>query len=106
MEWRWSAKRDWSKEDILYCRKRKVSNKGSRIHEHLIGSLYSYKMNRGVQYESFWGECLFYYLLELDPQTIRYYEQPDGKTAMQIKNCIAVFHYGAVSFVMTSVIFS
>ncbi|MGG1515533.1 hypothetical protein ABE504_08975 [Paenibacillus oryzisoli] len=72
----WSAKKDWNKEDDLYSRKRNVSNKGSREFEHLIGSMYSHKMKRGVQYESFWGECLFYYLLELDFATIRYYEQP------------------------------
>ncbi|KRE48404.1 hypothetical protein [Paenibacillus sp. Soil724D2] len=76
MDYNWSTKKDWSKEDKLYSRKRNVSNKGSREFEHLIGTIYSHKMNRGVQYESFWGECLFYYLLELDPLTIRYYEQP------------------------------
>ncbi|WP_088835165.1 hypothetical protein [Paenibacillus tyrfis] len=76
MDWDWSIKKDWSKEDKIYSRKREVSNKGSREHEHLIGSIYSHKMKRSVQYESFWGECLFYYLLELDPLTIRYYEQP------------------------------
>ncbi|KRF06044.1 hypothetical protein ASG89_20080 [Paenibacillus sp. Soil766] len=76
MDYNWSTKKDWSKEDKLYSRKRNVTNKGSREFEHLIGSIYSYKMNRGVQYESFWGECLFYYLLELDRLTIRYYEQP------------------------------
>lgn len=69
MDFNWSAKKDWSKEDKLYSRKRNVSNKGSREHEHLIGTLYSHRMKRGVQYESFWGECLFYYLLELDPHT-------------------------------------
>lgn len=72
----WRAKRDWTKEDKLYSRKRNVSNKGSRNHEHIIGTMYSHKMKRGVQYESLWGECLFYYLLELDPLTVRYYEQP------------------------------
>lgn len=75
MNFNWSAKKDWSKEDKLYSRKRNVSNKGSRTHEHIIGSIYSYKMERSVQYESLWGECLFYYLLELDPLTVRYYEQ-------------------------------
>ncbi|MBA2939866.1 hypothetical protein HZF08_16255 [Paenibacillus sp. CGMCC 1.16610] len=76
MDYNWSTKIDWSKEDKLYARKRNVTNKGSREFEHLIGSIYSHKMKRGVQYESFWGECLFYYLLELDKLTIRYYEQP------------------------------
>jgi hypothetical protein len=33
-------------------------------------------MKRKVGYESLWGECLFYYLLELDTQTVRYYDQP------------------------------
>jgi hypothetical protein len=33
-------------------------------------------MKRSIQYESLWGECLFYYLLELDPLIVRYYEQP------------------------------
>jgi hypothetical protein len=75
MEWLWSAKKDWSREDKLFARKRNVSNKGSREFEHLIGVMYSHRMKRGVQYESFWGECLFYYLLELDPQVVRYYEQ-------------------------------
>ncbi|MCY9697188.1 hypothetical protein [Paenibacillus alginolyticus] len=74
-EMNWSVKADWSKEDKLYSRKRDVSNKDSREFEHLIGKIYSHKMKRGVQYESFWGECLFYYLLEYDPQTIHYYEQ-------------------------------
>lgn len=76
MDFNWNEKKDWSNEDKLYSRKRDVSNKGSREFEHLIGSIYSHKMKRGVQYESFWGECLFYYVLELDPLIIRYYEQP------------------------------
>lgn len=76
MDWEWSRKKDWSNEDEVYARKRNVSNKGSREHEHVIGKIYSCKMKRGVQYESLWGECLFYYLLELDPLTVRYYEQP------------------------------
>jgi hypothetical protein len=76
MNYNWSTKKDWSKEDKLYARKRNVTKKGSREFEHLIGSIYSHKMKRGVQYESFWGECLFYYFLELDRGTIRYYEQP------------------------------
>lgn len=76
MKWEWSKKKSWSKEDLIYARKRDVTNKGSREHEHLIGAIYSCKMKRGVQYESLWGECLFYYLLELDPLAVRYYEQP------------------------------
>jgi len=36
----------------------------------------SRKMSRHIPYESFWGECLFYYLLELDRLNVRYYAQP------------------------------
>jgi hypothetical protein len=53
-----------------------VNNRGSRTHVHIIGSIPSRKMNRSIGYESLWGECLFYYFLEIDPLTIRYYEQP------------------------------
>ncbi|MBT2716958.1 TnsA endonuclease N-terminal domain-containing protein [Bacillus sp. ISL-57] len=67
----------WENEDKLYSPKRKVNNKRSHFIKHLSGFLPSYKMNRSqIGYESFWGECLFYYYLELDPQIIRYYEQP------------------------------
>jgi hypothetical protein len=76
MDWEWSKKKNWSIEDQLYARKREVTNKGSHEHEHLIGAIYSSKMKRSVQYESLWGECIFYYLLELYPLMIRYYEQP------------------------------
>jgi hypothetical protein len=72
----WSSKQSWEKEDLLYSAKRKVNNTGSRSHLHIIGSIFSRKMNRSIAYESLWGECLFYYFLELDPLTIRYYEQP------------------------------
>jgi hypothetical protein len=71
----WSNK-SWEVEDKLFSPKRKVNNKKSHFIPHLSGYLFSYKMNRDVGYESFWGECLFYYYLELDPKTIRYYEQP------------------------------
>lgn len=54
----------------------KVNNKGSRNSPHIIGSIPSRKMERHIPYESLWGECLFYYLLELDPITVRYYPQP------------------------------
>ncbi|MDQ0873865.1 hypothetical protein QFZ77_002524 [Paenibacillus sp. V4I3] len=72
----WKSKNSWVQEDSMYSPKRKVNNKGSREHEHIIGSIPSLKMNRSIGYESFWGECLFYYLLEIDPLTVRYYEQP------------------------------
>ncbi|OCT12539.1 hypothetical protein A8709_32475 [Paenibacillus pectinilyticus] len=72
----WKSKKCWAQEDALYFPKRKVNNKGSRNHEHIIGSIPSRKMNRSIGYESFWGECLFYYLLEIDPLTVRYYAQP------------------------------
>ncbi|KJD44174.1 hypothetical protein [Paenibacillus terrae] len=72
----WVGKRSWLHEDELYSPKRKVSNKGSRKYTHIIGSFPSIKMNRHIGYESLWGECLFYYFLELDPMTIRYYPQP------------------------------
>lgn len=71
----WSNK-SWVNEDNLFFPKRKVNNKKSHFIPHLSGYLYSYKMQRDIGYESFWGECLFYYYLELDPLTIRYYEQP------------------------------
>lgn len=72
----WKSKQSWAQEDALYAPKRKVNNKGSREHEHVIGSIPSLKMNRSIHYESFWGECLFYYFLEIEPLTVRYYEQP------------------------------
>ncbi|MEK5415687.1 hypothetical protein [Paenibacillus sp. FSL L8-0708] len=72
----WLSKKTWRKEDELYSPKRKVNNKGSRNFPHIIGSIPSRKMERHIPYESLWGECLFYYLLELDPLTVRYYPQP------------------------------
>ncbi|MEK3909672.1 hypothetical protein [Paenibacillus sp. FSL H7-0331] len=72
----WKSKRSWVQEDAMYSPKRKVNNKGSREHKHIIGSIPSRKMNRSISYESLWGECLFYYFLEIDPLTVRYYEQP------------------------------
>src|SRR5690348_10535679 len=70
----WSHK-NWSEEDLLYEQKRNVQNKISWRMPHIIGSFYSYKLNRVIEYESL-GELLFYFLLELDRQTIRYYVQP------------------------------
>ncbi|NOU88338.1 hypothetical protein GC102_21620 [Paenibacillus sp. LMG 31460] len=72
----WISKKSWIQEDAMYLPKRKVNNKGSREHEQIIGSIPSLKMNRSISSESFWRECLFYYLLEIDPLTVRYYEQP------------------------------
>lgn len=72
MSW---TNRSWEQEDTLYAPKRKVSNRGSQKRPHVIGAYYSPKMLREVEYESL-GEYLFYSLLELDPQTVRYYVQP------------------------------
>jgi hypothetical protein len=65
----------WEHLDKQYYPKRKVNNKLSWKMPHSKGSFYSNKMNRTVEYESL-SECLFYYLLELDPFTERYYVQP------------------------------
>ncbi|MCP3797580.1 hypothetical protein [Paenibacillus sp. CH40] len=62
-------------EDELYLPKRKVSNRGSHYHHHIIGSFFSQKNKRTVEYESL-SERLFYYYLELDTEVIRYYVQP------------------------------
>ncbi|MFF0830695.1 hypothetical protein ACFYU8_28015 [Brevibacillus sp. NPDC003359] len=72
MDW---SNRNWSKEDKLYAPKRKVDNKGSHNKPHVIGSIASYKMSRDVAYHSL-AECLFYYFLELDQASMRYYVQP------------------------------
>ncbi|KAB7663886.1 hypothetical protein [Bacillus sp. B1-b2] len=34
------------------------------------------KNEKSCWYESLWGECLFYYILELELNTVRYYDQP------------------------------
>ncbi|WP_078543091.1 PDDEXK family nuclease [Litchfieldia alkalitelluris] len=73
MDW---VNKFWALEDKLYNLKRKVDNKQSKYKQHMIGSFRSNKMQRPVYYESLWGECLLFYILELDPTTIRYYEQP------------------------------
>ncbi|GGM39215.1 hypothetical protein GCM10011351_26710 [Paraliobacillus quinghaiensis] len=73
MDW---SKKTWGTEDSEFAPKREISNKGSKYFHHLSGYFYSPKMKRQVGYESLWGECLFYYYLELDRLTIRYYEQP------------------------------
>lgn len=74
MRYDWSMK-DWTVEDRLYAPKRKVNNRNSHQHPHIIGSFYSQKMERTVEYESL-GERLFYYYLELDQSVMRYYVQP------------------------------
>lgn len=40
-----------------------------------MGSFYSNKMNKVVEYESL-NECILYFLMELDLEVIRYYVQP------------------------------
>ncbi|WP_409303946.1 TnsA endonuclease N-terminal domain-containing protein [Peribacillus sp. SCS-155] len=66
---------NWIEKDMEYGPKRGVNNKLSWKIHHNIGGFYSNKMEKEVEYESL-GECLFYYFLELDPQTVRYYVQP------------------------------
>src|SRR4051812_16862121 len=70
----WST-RTWKLEDEAYAPKRKVNNKGSREHPHIIGSYYSYRNKRTVEYESL-NERMFDYFLELDRDVYRYYVQP------------------------------
>ncbi|MBP1992433.1 hypothetical protein [Paenibacillus eucommiae] len=66
---------NWKQEDFLYTPKRKVNNWSSHQHPHIIGSFYSHKTERPVEYESL-GERLFYYYLGLDQSVVRYYVQP------------------------------
>lgn len=65
----------WKSEDEEFIPKRKVNNRGSRNRPHIIGGFYSQKMQRVVEFESL-NERLFYYILELDSATKRYYVQP------------------------------
>ncbi len=66
----------WDEEDVAYAPKRQVHNRASWLRPHEIGSFPSFKNGgREVAYES-GNERLFYYLLELDPRTVRYYPQP------------------------------
>ncbi|ULO07050.1 TnsA endonuclease N-terminal domain-containing protein [Paenibacillus sp. 19GGS1-52] len=100
MEWRYQA--NWKVEDGLYEPKRKVNNRNSHNHPHIIGSFYSPKLERSVNYESL-GERLFYYYLELDREVIRYYEQPvkvtveneDGKKWSHVPD-VLFFKHGSV----------
>lgn len=66
---------NWIKEDQEFSPKRRVDNKISWQRPHIIGSFYSRKMKRTVEYHSL-NECLFYYFLEVDMSTQRYYVQP------------------------------
>lgn len=73
----WKSK-TWETEDVLFAQKRKVTNKGSNKRPHFIGSFPSRK-NPNAEWITQWeslNERLFYYLLELDPHTVRYYTQP------------------------------
>lgn len=68
-------KSDWKSEDLEFMPKRKVSNRGSRNRVHIIGTFYSNKMKKEVEYESL-NEFIFYAFLELDFKVMRYYVQP------------------------------
>ncbi len=66
---------NWKEYDEIYKAKRKVNNHASwRIH-HIMGSFYSDKMDKVIEYESL-GELLAYFLFEIDKFVIRYYVQP------------------------------
>ncbi|MEK5061495.1 hypothetical protein MHB81_24500 [Paenibacillus sp. FSL H7-0326] len=62
-------------EDELFYPKRSVDNKNSWHRPHIIGVFPSIKMKRDIEFHSL-NERLFYYLLELDKEVIRYYVQP------------------------------
>lgn len=66
---------NWDELNKEFYPKRKVSNKLSWKIPHIVGSFESKKMKWTVHYESL-SECLFYYLLDLDPTVLRYYYQP------------------------------
>lgn len=68
-------KSSWENEDIEFLPKRKVNNKGSWNRAYIIGTFYSNKMKKEIEYESL-NEFIFYAFLELDVKTIRYYVQP------------------------------
>lgn len=65
----------WDKYDIKFKPKRKVNNKSSWKLPHIIGSFYSNKMEKRIEYESI-NEFIFYSILELDKKIVRYYVQP------------------------------
>ena len=65
----------WKEYDLKFKPKRKVNNKSSNALPHIIGTFYSNKMNRSIEYESI-NEFILYSILELDRNTFRYYVQP------------------------------
>lgn len=67
----WNNK-TWKIEDVIYQPKRKVHNRGSRFHPHVIGEFYSHKMDHSVEYQSM-TEFKFFSFLELDNSILRYY---------------------------------
>lgn len=70
----WENK-SWEVEDKEFAPKRRVNNKGAEKKPHMIGSFYSNKVGKIVEFESS-NEEIVYYLFELDNATIRYYAQP------------------------------
>ncbi|OME86089.1 hypothetical protein BK120_08860 [Paenibacillus sp. FSL A5-0031] len=70
----WNNK-TWEFEDEAYSPKRKFNNKGSQWHPHIIGSFYSFRNSKVVEFESL-NERLFYYFLELERDVVRYFVQP------------------------------
>ncbi|MBG9798009.1 hypothetical protein O0555_14365 [Brevibacillus laterosporus] len=70
----WNNK-NWEEEDKLFYPKRKVDNKIGWYRPHIIGSFHSNKMEKIIEYHSL-NESIFYFLLELDKSTIRYYVRP------------------------------
>lgn len=67
----WQDK-SWFQEDTEFTPKRKIGNLIGWKRLSVTGSFYSNKMGRTVEYQSL-EESLFYYFLELDTDTIRYY---------------------------------
>lgn len=65
----------WEDEDKEFAPKRRVNNKGAEKKPHIIGSFYSDRIRKIVEFESL-NEEILYYLLEMDRDTIRYYVQP------------------------------
>jgi hypothetical protein len=65
----------WEKYDLKFKPKRKVNNKSSNALPHIIGTFYSNKMDKSIEYESI-NEFILYTVLELDRRTFRYYVQP------------------------------
>lgn len=57
----WNNK-NWEEEDKLFYPKRKVDNKISWHRPHIIGSFYSNKMEKIIEYHSL-NECIFYFFI-------------------------------------------